>query len=182
MLYTFGRMYRKTRTAPRKTRSESRNQFLKASRQQIRPHHSSRLSAVCMIWCETVPHQIMLSGFLCLLVIWFTYKSAFRMLVEMSLAQSPVFLWSNFSHHSIGQWTLSCSKIPTLFKLQSLVVLKPSDSKLWDHPDGIWENFDAALFLVFWKILIPSEWNLHVMLGEVNIFWRPMQFQMTFDN
>ena len=116
-----------TRTAPRKTRSESRNQFPKASRQQIRPHHSSRLSAVCMIWCETVPHQIMLSGFLCLLVIWFTYKSAFRMLVEMSLAQSPVFLWSNFSHHSIGQWTLSCSNIPTLFKLQSLVVLKPSD-------------------------------------------------------
>ena len=104
------------------------------------------------------------------------------MLVEMSLAQSPVFLWSNFSHHSIGQWTLSCSNIPTLFKLQSLVVLKPSDSKLWDHPDGIWESFDAALFLVFWKILIPSEWNLHVMLGAVHIFWRPMQFQMTFGN
>ena len=80
-----------TRTAPRKTRSESRNQFPKASRQQIRPHHSSRLSAVCMIWCETVPHQIMLSGFLCLLVIRFTYACGDELGSKSSLWMEQLF-------------------------------------------------------------------------------------------
>lgn len=146
-----------------KTWSESRNQFLKASRQQIGPHQSNSLSAVWMLWSDTAPQQMTLSDFLCLHATLFTYACGDEVGLKSGLFRS------NFSHHSTGEWTLSCSITPTLFKLQSLNSFKDRFCISWDDLDGSLKCFDAAIFFFSFKENSDSIWmksSCHVWEGE----------------
>ena len=122
-----------------------------------------------------------LSDFLCLHATLFTYACG-----DEVGSKSGLFMEQLFPPlHWTWQWTLSSSITPTLFKLQSLNSFKDRFCISWDDLDGSLKCVDAAIFFsssVLRKILIPSEWNLHVIFGKVKIFWHPPKFKMTFDN